>query len=113
MAVEGWMMSDGIVIASAVLDEGSTASVTMIRRCLAEQVAVVGKPRLVLVALAVTQPAEVALLDEDSTVTRVLTLRPWRATVVARASTVVVAPAGVLERASVAVGHSLAFKGAP
>ena len=112
MAIEGWVMSDGNVIASALLVEEGLVGLAMVRRCLGEHVAVVARPRALLWAVAATAPVEVALLDPAATVTKVFTLRPWRAAVVRRAASVVVAPVGVLERSSVAVGRTLEFKGA-
>jgi uncharacterized membrane protein (UPF0127 family) len=112
MATEGWVMSDGIVVASALLDEEGPVGLTMVRRCLSGHVAVVARPRMLLVALAATAPVEVALLDKTDSVTHVRTLRPWQAVMVHRAASVVVAPIGVLERGSVTVGRTLEFKGA-
>jgi hypothetical protein len=110
---EGWLLSDGEVVASAVERPSLFSSIVPERAARSSDGATVFPARGVVVSGRVARPTSLVEVSADGIVARVRPLKPWR---------VVLVPVGVrlacvlstaeLERAGLRAGRQLEFRAA-
>jgi hypothetical protein len=108
---EGWLLSDGEVIASAIELTSVLASVHPARAERPEGEAVVLRPKVIVLTTKLAEPASLVEVGSEGVVTGVRALRSWRvATVPLSTKMAAVVPTSAVERAGLEAGRSLEFR---
>ena len=107
---EGWILSEGSVVASAVADHRRICGTTMARTSTAQGLCVVGAPLGVVLGPGHHQRVDLCVLDAEGVVTQARSLAGRQVALTSGSHTVVVAPAGVFEAHGIAPGTQLEFR---
>ena len=107
---EGWILSEGTVVASAVADRRWQCGASMARSSSRRGICIVGAPWMVVLGPGSSDRVDLCLLDAVGQITRSRSLAGHHVALVGGGRTVVVAPAGVLEASGIGPGSVLEFR---
>jgi hypothetical protein len=109
---EGWLLSDGDVVASAVEPTSWSAALLPTRVDHTGGAATVVRPRGIVLTTQLTEPTSLLAVGVDGLVRSIRPLRAWRMVVVPRSThLVVLLPTTDVERVRLEVGRHLEFRG--
>ena len=107
---EGWILSEGAVVASAVADPRRICGASMARTSTAQGLCVVGTPLGVVLGPGPYHHVDLCVLDAEGVVTKARPLVGRRMALMSGSHTIVVAPAGVFAAHGIAPGVLLEFR---
>jgi hypothetical protein len=108
---EGWLLSDGEVVASAIEVASPLAALLPVRADRAPDAASVLHPHGVVLVGAVRAKVSLLCVGRDQAIAQIRPLRPWRVALVPRVTTMAaVLPTDAVERMGLTTGQPLEFR---
>ena len=107
---EGWILSEGSVVASAVVDPRRTCGLFMARFALGRDLCVWGSPLGIVLGPGGPEQVDLCLLDGQGVVTRSRRIAGRHVAITLGAVDVMVAPVGLFDANGISPGALLEFR---